>query len=985
MGFALLSLWVKRAFDVLFDVPGRHGLLSALLLFFFATVHEHASDPSPQFFSFAHNVGGIIGVAIGGVVALLIGVLVVFFLCGRLRFQRSRSAAPPAMRQVGGGALSGAAPGWRSPLADDDDSVHNENEVTNRTSGVGGWGGGTSVGHGAPTEGSGSGSGDGSSQGHTSVGHMPFAPSSSGGHMPFAQAGATLAGAGGLTVNTAASSHGHSSSSNDSHTLSTSSPSSSPAEYYPYSKQSSSGGGHGTTAPSSYSQHLHQLSPRSPSLRASPQPPASLSPNFQKDLPSSPSSFGFFGRMRGGRASSTSSSTGAPFSPSALPDPTREREAARRSSLLNPPAWYAENYGSSSGSGSGSGSTPGSGSGSGNASGSGSGSGSGGRRGVGGWYPPRAEPMPSPALSDMSAGEGEGGWLAAGGRGGRTGLLRPGLAVLLPQTHSTRSLGDHVDYSRPIGARLAQRMESAATFATVTSTASTEENYHGRNEDPPPLPLSSGKYIESTPPTIANEEQLDFTSHRTPPPHGRSPSTASRTLSQNSEDDELPTFYDASIAAAIPLPQTPSPPPFTPSRAVMELVPMFSGDLASQGSAKVSTNTFLKKFRAHMMDLIGNATMSAQQQDTMKIKAFENYLEDDSPAEKWFTALQTPDANTVVTTWDALEAAFKARFPAAEKAERTEQEWERELSKMRITLAELDTTVSEGGREVYAHVQHATRMLEIAQLAGIADTSSGIWQSRDALPDPLREKVPATHANWKSYTTAIKSVDRVGLRESVAKARKTQDLERTVADLKRGTPSAPLTPVSKMAGQLARTALVTPRPATAPAAARGGAGANPFGGAGGQGNLFAAPVAAPEMTDASKAHLRDIVMKLTGSMLQDDAVGRNEYARRITTFNAVHGTNKIWLERTGYPLSPGTSPPCTKECYLCGKVTIPWHRRADCPGPPIPRREATFRSLCAKYLEERAVAVNAVLGDLDWMDFVTQDPVEEDFGEGLSE
>ncbi|KAJ6478782.1 hypothetical protein C8R47DRAFT_1074815 [Mycena vitilis] len=195
-----------------------------------------------------------------------------------------------------------------------------------------------------------------------------------------------------------------------------------------------------------------------------------------------------------------------------------------------------------------------------------------------------------------------------------------------------------------------------------------------------------------------------------------------------------------------------------------------------------------------------------------------------------------------------------------------------------------------------------------------------------------------------------------------------------------GTEEAEEGQIKRPARKLARTGLVTTRPGTAPAAARGGAGANPFGGTGGQGNLFAAP----EMTDAAKTYLRGIVTKLTGSMLQDDAAGRNEYARRIASFNAVHGTNKIWLERTGYPLSPGTSPPCTKECYVCGKVTIPWHRRADCPGPPIPRREATFRSLCAKYLEERAVAVNAVLGDLDWMDFVTQDAEEEDFGEGLA-
>jgi hypothetical protein len=36
-------------------------------------------------------------------------------------------------------------------------------------------------------------------------------------------------------------------------------------------------------------------------------------------------------------------------------------------------------------------------------------------------------------------------------------------------------------------------------------------------------------------------------------------------------------------------------------------------------------------------------------------------------------------------------------------------------------------------------------------------------------------------------------------------------------------------------------------------------------------------------------------------------------------------------------------------------------------------------------LKEPPVAVNAVLNDLDWMDFVPHDAGEEDFGAGLSE
>ncbi|KAJ7274053.1 hypothetical protein C8J57DRAFT_1014113, partial [Mycena rebaudengoi] len=117
------------------------------------------------------------------------------------------------------------------------------------------------------------------------------------------------------------------------------------------------------------------------------------------------------------------------------------------------------------------------------------------------------------------------------------------------------------------------------------------------------------------------------------------------------------------------------------------------------------------------------------------IDAFLNYLVEDSPAEKWFKAHQA--GATAATTWQALEAAFHVRFPGPVKAERSAQEWERELVGMKLTLEELNTTVKVGGMDVFAHVHYAGRLLEVARLAGIDQTTSGIWQSRDALPELL--------------------------------------------------------------------------------------------------------------------------------------------------------------------------------------------------------------------------------------------------------
>ncbi|KAJ6599397.1 hypothetical protein B0H10DRAFT_2231366 [Mycena sp. CBHHK59/15] len=356
---------------------------------------------------------------------------------------------------------------------------------------------------------------------------------------------------------------------------------------------------------------------------------------------------------------------------------------------------------------------------------------------------------------------------------------------------------------------------------------------------------------------------------------------------------------------------------------------MFTGEPVAVDSKEVTPTTFIKKLRAHMRDL---GTDNAVNPDAQKINMFPDYLVENSPAEKWFKARQA--SATPFMTWAALEAAFHTRFPGPEKAELTPQD----------------------GAEVFAHVHFTTRLLEIARLAGIADTMSGIWQSSDALPEVLCKKIPATQTTWVTYTNAIKDVDRIHIREGVEKAKKAQELDRRVAEI---DARMPLTPLSKMTAQLSRAGMMTPRAATAPLATQAPAGGNVFGGGGGQGNLFTPP----EMTEEGRTHLHRIAQGLAGSMLQDDAAGRAEYTRRITNWVRIHGgpqgTNKVLLEHTGYPLT-------------------------QCQGPTIPTKESTFHSLCNKHLKEprvRApapVPVNAVLEDTNWMDFVTQS-VPEDF------
>ncbi|KAJ7304811.1 hypothetical protein DFH08DRAFT_647627, partial [Mycena albidolilacea] len=195
-----------------------------------------------------------------------------------------------------------------------------------------------------------------------------------------------------------------------------------------------------------------------------------------------------------------------------------------------------------------------------------------------------------------------------------------------------------------------------------------------------------------------------------------------------------------------------------------EIVPMFSGDPETAVDLNaVTPSTFIKKFRSHMHDL---AAMS----DADHIDVLLDYLVEDSPAEKWYKDLKA--STKVPATWAAWQAVFATRFLGPQKAEKTTQEWERELMGMKLKAEELDTTVQVGSAPVFAHVNFASKLLETAKLAKIDTTTSSIWQLRDTLPDVVREKFPPTQTNWTTYMDAIKAVDRVHICEGVVKAKK---------------------------------------------------------------------------------------------------------------------------------------------------------------------------------------------------------------------
>ena len=111
-----------------------------------------------------------------------------------------------------------------------------------------------------------------------------------------------------------------------------------------------------------------------------------------------------------------------------------------------------------------------------------------------------------------------------------------------------------------------------------------------------------------------------------------------------------------------------------------------------------------------------------------------------------------------------LDQGFKTRFPNIKKATKTVPELERELGAMRIKTEELGKMEKYRGEDVYTHMIFMEKVIDLAK---VEDSTSGLWNVRDKLPEVLREKIPENQPSWTAFTQAIKNVDMGHIHEGV--------------------------------------------------------------------------------------------------------------------------------------------------------------------------------------------------------------------------
>ncbi|KAJ6545877.1 hypothetical protein DFH09DRAFT_1508801 [Mycena vulgaris] len=409
----------------------------------------------------------------------------------------------------------------------------------------------------------------------------------------------------------------------------------------------------------------------------------------------------------------------------------------------------------------------------------------------------------------------------------------------------------------------------------------------------------------------------------------------------------------------------PSTPQSLPTRAHKQNTAMdlrFSGDRDKQ---ELSAANFIKQLNILYRT---NGTT-----EPLKFIDVADRFEDQSPADKWYTALKnaTPQP-AAATDWDAFRVAFVARFKGADPVLKPRAQLEADLSRMRIGIGALAAgTVEVRGRQVYVLADFVERLGDAIVEADASAKDVGLWDFHAALPPVLQDAVGAMPANWAAMVTALGAVPQTKVALAVAdykekKASKEQveSLAKRVGALSITPGASRITPPSSAAAELAAAAAVV----AAPAAPKG---------------RRTAVVATAEM----KEH-------------PNTAAGLAAYEDDCRRWFAKFGTiarQQLKLEITGYPLKPGVPSPCTNECWRCGYATTPNHDKTNegCGRQELPLLETALRSLGGTWLgrtnlqaavpvQHVAVEPVVVMGPWWGADAAVQSE-QEDFGEGLQQ
>ncbi|PPQ96509.1 hypothetical protein CVT26_010445 [Gymnopilus dilepis] len=303
-----------------------------------------------------------------------------------------------------------------------------------------------------------------------------------------------------------------------------------------------------------------------------------------------------------------------------------------------------------------------------------------------------------------------------------------------------------------------------------------------------------------------------------------------------------------------------------------------------------------------------------------KLRSFELRLKSGRAAKTWWNALAAEKKDT----WEHLREAFEEKWPEKVITEKTKEEQHAALAAAVLREEDLGKRVRKDGVEEFSHVVWADK---VQRLASALTDSSGLLipMVRKSMPRSLKRLVGTQHTDWSSFCAAVRAVSITELEERLEVEKEARAIQATIARLER----------------------LQLRPSA--------------GGAAPQVQSQAVPLGAPALRSsqpnptpqyrADTERIKDVV-RLALPIHPDTPAGRTAYQAQVADWNRTNA-GRTPNELRPYPLTPGTVPVASGECWTCGHLG---HNGLACPSPtPVPQMERKWRSIAAT-IKRRAEA-----------------------------
>lgn len=325
--------------------------------------------------------------------------------------------------------------------------------------------------------------------------------------------------------------------------------------------------------------------------------------------------------------------------------------------------------------------------------------------------------------------------------------------------------------------------------------------------------------------------------------------------------------------------------------------------------------------------------MKSALSETDKVRFFQLSIKTKSPAEAWLSTLTAADKQS----FKAVRAAFELRWPAKPITDKTTAEKQALLDETILKLGDLGKRVaaSLGAEEELSHVVWADK---VERLAGdIPDTNNLLVAStRKKLPKPLLKLVGLKPMTWKQFADAVREIS---LEELMEKIEEERDTARYIP-----VPNTPSKALGAAFQNIALTQQSQPNQASQYQAQRG------------QLTQRAAPATYSERP--AHERLADVLSKAL-PLQPNNPEGLINYNNQIAAWQAAYGqSGKGPTETRPYPLSPGTVPVASGECWKCGGRA---HHPGPCSLPPVPAFESKWRSIAQTIRKKAETAATAAV------------------------